>query len=90
MSHLLHLHRLILNTSFNNLLALVLSFHILFLVFVDPLHILCHLLITWCDHVSILVLHHVLLHVLLAHALLFHGLSTCLLFLEQCHVQLLK
>ena len=86
-SHLL-LHLWVL-TSLGHLLTLVVSFYVLLLVFVDPLHILNHLFVTRRYHISVLILHHIVA-ILGTHALSFLSLiaSSSLLLLEKGHVEL--
>lgn len=78
-SHLLDLFVWVCKTAFClHLLALVVALYIFFLVLVDTLHILNHLVVSWRDHVSVLVLHQIFV---LPHALLFFAFDCARSFL---------
>ena len=87
-SHLLHFFFFIWITAFSHLLTFIMPLYILFLVFIDPLHVLNHLLVTWRNNVPILVLHNVV--ILWTHAFgLFAFRPSCtFLFLEKSHIEL--
>ena len=64
---LLHLWVWVGETALGHLLALIVALYIFFLVLVDTLHILNHLVVSRRDHVPVLVLHQIF--VLPTHAL---------------------
>ena len=79
-SHLLHF--LGSHSALGHLLALVVALYILFLILVHSLHILHHLLVARRYHISVLILHDIV--VLRAHTLWLFALASrsSFLFLE--------